>query len=117
VNWWPFLLVGALYAVPSPVTISVFPHVSMVPATVRLTVLAPRHVDNRRICWSVDGSEFKKSCLDLPGFDSRRVWTVYWPIRSPGAYEAVAVLTRNELGKDKIYTSRQSFQVIGSELP
>jgi hypothetical protein len=108
------LLIGALYALP-PVTISVYPSISMVPATVRLTVLAPRHVDNRRICLSYDGGEMRRSCEDLQGIGSRRSWTFYWDVRTAGEYIATAKLTRMESGREHIYTSNQSFRVIGIE--
>lgn len=115
-SWFPFLFVAALYTL-HPVTISVYPHFAMSPATFRITVLVPRHPQSRRICFGVDGPELKKSCEDLAGWESRKSWTVYWSLRSPGDYEATAILTRNEQGRDKQYRSVQPFRVLGGMEP
>lgn len=111
---WPFLFVAALYSL-NPITISVYPRFSLPPATFRITVLVPRHADNRRACWAIDGPELKRSCIDLAGVESRRAWTVYWDLRSVGEYEASATLTRMEDGRERYYVSRQGFQVLGME--
>jgi hypothetical protein len=112
---WPCLFVDALYANIAPVSISLAPPFSLAPATFRITVIVPRHPENRRICFGVSGPEDKKSCMDLPGFEARRSWTVYWSLRTAGEYQAEAVLTRIEQGKEQRYRDVRSFRVIGME--
>lgn len=107
------LLIGALYV--NPVTISVYPAVGLPPATFRITVLVPRHAANRRLCYQTDGPELKRSCIDLAGEDARRVFTVYWELRTSGEYEASATLTRNVEGRNQVHVSRQAFRVLGLE--
>lgn len=109
-----FVFIAALYTL-NPLTISVYPPVSMAPATIRITVMVPRHVANRWLCFGVDGPELKRSCLELDGEASRKVWTVYWAFRSVGTYEASAVLTRLVDGRVTHVADRQPFQVIGPE--
>ena len=111
---WPFLFVAALYSL-NPVTVSVYPSVSMSPATYRITVLVPRHFDNRRICFGYSGNEGRTSCVDLEGWTSRRSWTVYYDIRTAGEYQAEAVLTRITEGREQIHRSQQPFRVVGIE--
>jgi hypothetical protein len=108
------LLIGALYSLPA-VSISVYPHFSGSPATVRITVLVPRHLENRRLCFGYSGNEDRRSCLDLDGFTARRSWTVYFDIRSPGEYQAEAVLTRMTDGKETYFRQQAPFRVIGFE--
>jgi hypothetical protein len=110
----PLLLVFALFTL-NPITISVYPQFAMTPATFRITVLVPRHAENRNLCFGVSGPEDKKSCLSLDGEQARRTWTVYWTLRGSGEYEAVADLTRNEAGQIRHYVERQPFRVIGYE--
>jgi hypothetical protein len=55
----------------------------------------------------------RDSCQTMDGAQGSRVRTVYWPIRSPGAYEALAVLTRIEDGRERTYRSVQGFEVLG----
>lgn len=110
----PLLLIFALFTL-NPVTISVYPHFSLPPATFRITVLVPRDATNRRICWKVDGPELRSSCLDLAGTDARKAWQVFWDLRTPGEYEAVATLTRMVEGREKVFTDRQPFRVLGME--
>jgi hypothetical protein len=112
---WPFLLIAALYASVPAVTISIAPPFSLAPATFRITVIVPRHPDNRKICFSVEGPEMKRSCEDLPGFEARRTWTVYWSLRTAGEYQAEAELTRMESGKAQHYRDVRSFRVLGME--
>jgi hypothetical protein len=109
------LLIGALYALPH-VSISVYPSVGMSPFTVRITVLVPRHLDNRHLCFGYSGNEDKVSCMDLAGMEARRSWTVYWSLRTPGEYQAEAVLTRMEAGRTQTYRQSQPFRVLGFEL-
>lgn len=109
-----FLFVAALYTL-NPVTISIYPQFAMSPATFRITVMVPRHLENRQICYSVDGPEFKKSCVSLDGWQARRTWTVFWDLRTGGEYEAVAVLTRITEGRTEQFRSQQPFRVIGIE--
>lgn len=109
----PFLFVAALTL--NPVTLSLYPQLAHAPATFRLTVMVPRHAENRQICYSVDGPELKRSCLTLNGAEDRRVWTVYWSLRTAGEYEAVATLTRIEAGRERLYVDRRPFRVIGME--
>jgi hypothetical protein len=113
-NWHPFLLIFALYSL-NPVTISVYPHFAMQPATFRITVLVPRHVDNRKLCYAVTGPEEKRSCLSLDGWQARRTWTVYWELRTAGEYEATATLTRMVDGREQRHVQAQPFRVIGIE--
>lgn len=112
----PFLLIFALFTL-NPVTISVYPQFAMTPATFRVTVLVPRHVENRLMCYSVDGPELRRSCISLDGEHSQRVWTSYWELRTSGDYVANAELTRVHLGKTERHTDRQPFRVIGGEMP
>ena len=111
----PFLFIAALFFVPNPVTLDVYPPVAMAPATFRFRVIAPRHIDNRVICWGYDGPQLKRSCLTLDGQYDRRVWTVYWDLRVGGEYEASAMLTRVEDGRVKRYSDARYFRVIGLE--
>ena len=111
---YPLLLVFALYSL-NPITVSVYPAFAMAPATFRITVLVPRHLENRKLCLSYDGGEMRRSCHDLQGFNSRRSWTVYWGVRTAGEYSASAELTRMENGKERIYRTAQAFRVIGME--
>ncbi len=113
-TYFPFLFVAALYSL-NPVTLSIHPPASMAPATFRITVLVPRHLDNRKICYGVDGPELKNSCFTLDGWQARRTWTVYWSLRVAGEYEATADLLRIEGGKEKHYVQRQAFRVVGFE--
>jgi len=108
------LFVAALYTL-NPVTISIYPPASMAPATVRITVLVPRHLDNREVCYGFSGPEDKKSCLTLDGWQARRTWTVYWPIRTAGEYLAEATLTRVTEGKTQTYRQPAAFRVLGFE--
>lgn len=110
----PFLFIAALFTL-NPVTLSVYPAFALQPATFRITVLAPRHAANRRLCFGYDGPELKQSCLDLDGANDRRVWTVYWDLRTGGEYEAVALLTRVQDGQTKQYRDARPFRVIGIE--
>jgi len=109
------LFVAALYTL-NPVTISIYPPASMAPATVRITVLVPRHLDNREVCYGFSGPEDKKSCLTLDGWQARRTWTVYWPIRTAGEYLAEATLTRVTEGKTQTYRQQAPFRVVGFEM-
>lgn len=114
-SWsFPFLFVAALYTL-HPTTISVYPAVAMAPATFRITVLVPRHLENRQICFGVDGPELKRSCVQLDGFNARRSWTVYWELRGSGEYMASAVLTRMTDGREKTFRNEQPFRVLGME--
>lgn len=110
----PFLLIFALYSL-NPVTVSIYPRFAMSPATFRLTVLVPRHAENRRACWQVDGPELKASCVQLDGLEARRSFTVYWDLRTAGDYTASAILTRMEQGREKTYRDDQPFKVLGME--
>ena len=111
-----FLFVAALYALPGPLTLTIYPYFSNSPATFRVTVMAPRHAGNRLVCWSVDGPEFRKSCHSLDGENAQKVWTVYWSLRTAGDYVAEAVLTRVEDGQTRTYKDSHPFRVIGFEL-
>lgn len=109
----PLLLtIGAMFTL-NPLTLSLYPPVSMAPATVRITVLAPRNPGNRLLCWQVDGPEFRKSCRSLDGENAPRVWSVYWNLRTSGEYVAEAVLTRVTEGKTQTYRETQPFRVVG----
>jgi hypothetical protein len=114
---WPWIFIAALYALPAPVTVSVYPTFGMPPAMFRITVLAPRHAENRLLCFAADGPELRRSCQTLHGEASQRVWTVYWTVRTPGAYVAEAILTRMEDGRARIYVSREPFRVVGDVEP
>lgn len=110
---WPFLFVAAMFTL-NPVTVSVYPSFAMVhAASFRITVMVPRHLDNRHLCFGVTGPEDKKSCLTLDGFQARKTWTVYWTLRTAGEYQAMADLTRIEAGNERHYVSQQPFRVIG----
>ena len=111
---YPLLLIFALWSL-NPVTVSVYPHFAMRPATFRITVLVPRHEQNRRLCYETTGPEDKRSCFSINGADDRRAWTVYWEIRTAGEYTASAILTRSEQGREKTYRDDQPFRVIGME--
>lgn len=108
------LLIFALYSL-NPVTLSVYPAFAMQPATFRITVLVPRHVENRRLCYDVTGPEDKRSCFSINGAEDRRVWTVYWNLRTAGDYTASAILTRMEDGRERIYREERPFRVLGME--
>lgn len=115
----PLLLVFALFTL-NPVTISVYPHVSGSPATFRMTVLTPRHAANRSLCLSyhlqiAPEIPIRRSCHTMAGDTERRVRTVYWDVRESGEFEASAILTRMEDGREKTYRSTQPFRVIGLE--
>lgn len=120
-GWHPFLFVAALYsAALNPVMLTVYPPFSLPPATFRITVLAPRHADNRNLCLSIadaddDRNYLRRSCQSMAGELERKVRTVYWDLRSPGEYVAVADLTRMEDGREKHYVSRQPFRVLGEQ--
>jgi hypothetical protein len=115
-NWPPLLLIFALYTL-NPITISVYPAFAMQPATFRITVMVPRHFENRHLCYGVTGPEDKKSCLSLDSWQSRRTWTVYWSLRTAGEYEAIATVTRRDAGRERSYIARQPFRVIGGMEP
>ena len=108
----PFLLIFALFTIPD-VSLSVSPSFAQSPATFRFLVLVPRHPDNRRICVSFDGPEMRLHCEDLDGDKARRSLTTYWSLRTAGEYEAVAVLTRIEQGREKAYMETRAFRVFG----
>ena len=112
---WPFLFVAALFSL-NPITLTIYPAFAMRPATFRITVLVPRHEQNRRVCWQVDGPELKRSCLSINGAEDRKSWTVYWELRTAGEYLASAILTRSEDGRERIYREDRPFRVIGMEL-
>lgn len=112
----PFLFVAALYWL-SPVTLSVYPPFGMAPASFRALVMVPRDKGNRKICYGFDGPEYKQSCVQLDGDQARRVYTAYWNIRTAGEYEASAVVTRIENGKEKTYTDTRPFRVLGMGEP
>jgi hypothetical protein len=112
---WPFLFIAALYTL-TPVTLTVHPRVGMAPSTFRVTVIVPRHFDNRRICFGYSGNEDRKSCLDLEGWTSRRTWTVYYDIRTAGEYVAEAILTRVTDGREETFQQSQPFRVVGFEV-
>lgn len=116
---WPFLFVAALYTL-NPVTLTVYPPFGLPPATFRITVLTPRHADNRNLCISFadvddDRAPIRRSCQSMAGDLERRVRTVYWDVRSAGEYVAVADLTRMEQGRETHYVQRQPFRVLGVE--
>jgi hypothetical protein len=116
----PFLFVAALFAL-HPVTVSVYPTVSLAQhATFRLTVMAPRHEDNRELClgyrhpgplepWQ------RRSCQSMDGIHATRTRTVYWDVRMSGEFEAVADLKRIEAGREKHYIDSRPFRVVGIE--
>ena len=115
----PLLIVWAMFAV-NAITLSVYPPVSTVPATVRMTVWTPRDAANRSVCVSyhlqaVPDLPIRRSCQPLDGANDRRVRTVYWDVREAGTFDAEAVLTRMEDGKATTYRSAQPFRVIGPE--
>jgi len=117
----PLLFVAAMYAFwGEPVTLSVYPAVSMSPAAFRLLVIVPRHTDNRNLCIAYSlatdpMTPIRRSCHSMSGEQERRVRTIYWELREAGAYDAVATLTRMADGRAQTYVDRQPFRVIGFE--
>lgn len=111
---FPFLFIAAFYVL-NPVTVSLYPPFAMSPATFRITVMVPRHAQNRQLCYAIDGPEMKKSCIQLDGESSQKVWTVYWDLRTAGEYEASAVLTRMTDGRERTYRDSHPFRVLGYE--
>jgi hypothetical protein len=110
-----FLLVGAMWFLPSPLSLSVYPAFGMAPATFRFLVIVPRDARNRQLCYGYSGSEDRKSCVQLDGDQARRTYTAYWSLRTAGEYQAVATVTRNEGGQIKSYVETQPFRVLGVE--
>lgn len=110
----PFLFIAALFAL-NPLTLTVSPVTSVAPVTVRVRVITERHADNRALCVSYDGPEYKRSCHTLNGSDDARTWTLYWAFRIGGEYRAVAELIRVEQGQTRQYVVAQAFQIIGWE--
>ena len=104
---WPLFV--ALGAAPA-VAISVYPLVGMAPNTFRVRVIIPRHADNRGLCLSYAGPEWKRSCMGLEGDQAGSTFTKYWFMRVPGAYDAVADLSR-VTGQHLV--ARQTFEVLG----
>lgn len=117
----PFLFIAAMYALmPATVNLSVYPTVAMPPATFRVLVIVPRHAENRQLCVAYSLSTdplvpIRRSCQSMSGEQERRVRTLYWDVREAGEYEASATVTRMTDGRERVYTERQPFRVIGME--
>lgn len=108
----PFLFIAAFFTL-TPVTLSIYPPVSMAPATFRIRTIIDRHEANRTLCVAYEGPEYKRSCFPIDGAQSARVFQSYWNLRVSGEYEAVADLTRMEAGTERHYVERHAFRVLG----
>lgn len=109
------LIWSAAASSDDPVAITVYPLQAHSPATLLVRVRTARHADNRALCVSYDGPEYKRSCRTLNGSSDARTWTLYWSFRIGGEYRAVAELIRVEQGQVRQYVAAQAFQIMGWE--
>lgn len=118
----PFLFVAALFAL-NPITISVYPAVTMPSGGIRVRAIIERNPDNRqlRLVALLDGTfEMRATPFQIDGAQSQRVFSPTntcgcWFDLPSGEYQAVAELTRMEHGRERRYSVRENFRVLGEQ--
>lgn len=117
VSAWCSILAGMLVSLglssPSPLTISVSPHIGRSPQDVRVTTKVAPDERNRSLCIEIDGPQYRSSCWELPGKDAP-ITTETWLKSFPGgAYEVRVTLGRIEDGKRVEITRSDRLCVVG----
>lgn len=92
------------------VKVSVVPRLSLAPATVRASIIVPRHPDNRLlIIVLADELEISRSEIPLNGDNEQPQFIRLFTHLPPGSYRVTAVLIRG----DKDFRSFADFEVGG----
>ena len=100
----------------SPITLTIYPHFSQAPATVRVAILIPRDPRNRQACVTIEGENYyRSSCWEHVGEGARYQTVIDYPDLPAGHYSAIGELARETVkeGRTTVRTPVVEFRVLG----